>query len=93
MKQGDLLGPELFDFYIAAVMETWRSTSNYELCAFRTRPDFQMTGRRFNAKGDEFTIGDSEYADDTGLAFCSRMDVEEQTPRVMAHFGKWGRFV
>eukprot|EP00966_Prymnesium_polylepis_P132736 3068588-Prymnesium_polylepis.1 len=39
-KQGDLLGPELFDFYTAAIMETWRSTSSYELCTFRTRPDF-----------------------------------------------------
>jgi hypothetical protein len=49
-----------------------------------------MTGRRSNASGDEFTFGDSEYADDTGLAFCSRSDVVEQTPHVMLHFGKWG---
>jgi hypothetical protein len=90
VKQGDLLGPELFDFYIAAVMETWRSSSSYELCVFRTRDDFQMTGRRFDAKGEQFTFGDSEYADDTGLAFCSRADVETQTPRVMVHFTKWG---
>ena len=40
VKQGDLLGPELFDFYIAAVMETWRTTHSYEVCAFRTRDDF-----------------------------------------------------
>ena len=65
-------------------------TSSYELCAFRPRPDFVMTGRRFNVSGDEFTFSDSEYADDTGLAFCSRSDVEEQTPRVMHHFEKWG---
>jgi hypothetical protein len=90
VKQGDLLGPELFDFYIAAIMETWRLTSSYELCTFRSRPDFVMTGRRFNVSGDEFTFSDSEYADDTGLAFCSRSDVEEQTPRVMHHFEKWG---
>ena len=49
-----------------------------------------MTGRRFDAKGEEFTFGDSEYADDTGLAFCSREDVEAQTPRVMVHFADWG---
>ena len=90
VKQGDLLGPELFDFFIAAIMETWRSTSSYELAVFRTCPDFEMTGRRVNAKGDVFTFSDSEYADDTGLCFCSRLDVEEQTPLVMSHFSRWG---
>jgi hypothetical protein len=55
VKQGDLLEPELFDFYIAAIMETWRSSSSYELCVFRTRDDFTMTGRRFDAKGEVFT--------------------------------------
>ena len=43
VKQGDLLGPELFDFYIAAVMESWRATHSYELCAFRSRADFTMS--------------------------------------------------
>ena len=37
VKQGDLLGPELFDFFIAAVMESWRAEHSYELCTFRTR--------------------------------------------------------
>ena len=90
VKQGDLLGPELFDFYIAAIMETWRASSTYELGVFRTRDDFKMTGRRFDTKGDEFTVGDSEYADDTGLLFCSCADVEVQTPHVMQHFTDWG---
>jgi hypothetical protein len=90
VKQGDLLGPILFTFFMAAVMETWRATSSYELPTFRSRPDFQMTGRRSTARGDEFTIGDSEYADDTGMPFCSRRDLDEQTPRVSAHFGRWG---
>ena len=71
-------------------METWRSTSSYELPTFRSRPDFQMTGRRHTARGDEFAIGDSEYADETALPFCSRSDLDEQTPRVIMHFGRWG---
>ena len=37
VKQGDLIGPKLFTFYIAAIMETWRSQHTYELCLFRTR--------------------------------------------------------
>ena len=45
VKQGDLLGPKLFTFYIAAIVETWRSSSSYELCTFRSKPDYIMTGR------------------------------------------------
>ena len=32
VKQGDLLGPELFTFFMAGVMETWRSGHDYEYC-------------------------------------------------------------
>ena len=90
VKQGDLLGPQLFTFFIAAVMETWRSSSTHEFPTFRSRPDYQMTGRRSTARGDEFSISDLEYADDTGLPFCSRSDLDEQTPRVVTHFKRWG---
>ena len=90
MKQGDLLGPELFDFFMAAVMESWRARSSYELCSFRTRRDFQMTGRRHSAAGEEFSIGGLEYADDAGIPFCSRTDAVEQIPLAMRHFGCWG---
>ena len=92
VKQGDLLGPPLFTFYICAIMESWRSEHSYELAVFRSRPDFKMTGRRSTTGGaaDEFAVIDSEYADDTGLPFCSRADAEEQAPNVMSHFGRWG---
>jgi hypothetical protein len=90
VKQGDLGAPKLFTFFIAAVMETWRSEHPYELCIFRTRDEFKMTGRQPTAHGDEFAITDSEYADDTGLPFPSRAVVEEQTPKVIVHFGRWG---
>ena len=90
VKQGDLLGPDLFIFYIAAIMETWKLEHTYELCTFRTAPDFIMTGRRPSARGEEFTVADSEYADDTALPFCSRADVEEYTPKLMKHFERWG---
>ena len=49
-----------------------------------------MTGRISTARGDEFTVGGLEYADDTALPFCSRSDLDEQTPRVVVHFGRWG---
>ena len=90
VKQGDLLGPKLFTFYIAAVMETWRSEHTYDLCIFRTRDDFTMTGRQPTANGDDFSISDSEYADDTGMPFPSRATLDEQTPNVVTHFDRWG---
>ena len=35
-------------------------------------------------------MSDSEYADDTGLEFCSREDVEKYAPLVNDHFRKFG---
>ena len=71
-------------------METWRLTHDYDLCAFRSRDDFTMTGRSPSALGDEFTLNDSEYADDTAMPFPSRAVAEEQAPKVVAHFARWG---
>jgi len=90
VKQGDLLGPGLFIFYICAIMEAWRAEDTYDLCIFRSRDDYTMTGRQPTAHGDDFAIVDSEYADDTALPFASRKDVEEQTPKVLKHFKRWG---
>ncbi|EOD18415.1 hypothetical protein EMIHUDRAFT_196668 [Emiliania huxleyi CCMP1516] len=53
--------------------------------------DFVLTGRRPSTVGDvEFSLRDSMYADDAGLAFCSRRGVEVETPKVVAHFARWG---
>ena len=92
VKQGSNEGPDLFIFYIAAIMETWRSEHSYDLCLMRSREDLQLTGRSRHAGGaaDEFAVVDSEYADDTALAFCSRADVAAQAPNVMLHFERWG---
>ena len=92
VKQGDLLGPILFTFYIAAIMITWRAEHSYEACLYRSRPDHRMTGRRptTGSAADELTIIDSEYADDTGMPFPSRKILEEQAPKVYAHFERWG---
>ena len=91
VKQGDLLGPDLFIFFMAAVMKTWRSTHDYDLCTVRCNADFQLTGRRPTMKGDlDFGVGDSEYADDTAFAFTSREDCARMTPAVVKHFARWG---
>ena len=98
VKQGDLLGPQLFLFLICAIMQTWRKLHNhlYDMCTFRTKMDSVVGGRRWSTGGKsgkgctEFRMSDSEYADDTGLMFCSRADVERMAPLVIAHFRRWG---
>jgi len=94
VKQGDVLGPVLFVLYMAAVMMSWRSQHNdkEKLCVFHSKPDSVMHGRsvKSGAAKDQFTVQDSEYADDTGLFFPSRAAIAEATPLVYVHFGLWG---
>ena len=44
VKQGDILGPLLFLFYLAAVMTTWRNIHKRPLCVFYTKMDDALTG-------------------------------------------------
>jgi len=98
VKQGDLLGPELFTFYMSAVLETWRSLHSYDLCIMRSKEDFILTGRNHKTGGKnlngkrftEFAVSDSEYADDTAIPFTSRSDAEIFIPLLMEHFRRWG---
>ena len=92
VKQGDLLGPELFTFFMEAVMKTWRSEhrEEYEPCLFRTKPDLKLTSRTYTTRGEEFSVLDSEYADDTAVIFSSREDTERMTPKLINHFARWG---
>ena len=91
VKQGDLLGPELFTFFQAAVMITWRKAHSYPLCMFNVKADFVLSGRRIAERADgQLAVYDSLYADDAGLLFPSRKVLEEQAPAVVAHFARWG---
>ena len=90
VKQGDVLGPILFTFYLAAIIITWRVVHSRPLCMFRTNSDFVMTGRNIDAQGDDFDIPDSEYADDTAVLFTSRESLEEATPLMIVHFARFG---
>ena len=91
VKQGDVLGPDLFIFFMAAVLKTWRSHSSYKLCTVRCKADFRLTGRKPATKGDmEIAVSDSEYADDTAFTFDSREECAKMTPLIIKHFARWG---
>ena len=100
VKQGDLLGPELFVIFMAGVMETWRPGHDCEYCTLRTREDFIVTGRNPNPGGKnvygkqytEFAVSDSEYTDDTAIPFCNRADAVKYTRRyswIIFDVGAW----
>ena len=90
VKQGDVLGPILFNFYIAAIMITWRKSTSVNACVFKTSQDFRLTGRNPNNLGTLFYFRDSSYADDTAVAFTSRVDTDKGTCELINHFSKWG---
>ena len=89
VKQGDILGPLLFTFYIAAMIETWKASCDIPFCVFRSKDDFTMTGRKTNTNGEDFELLDSEYADDTALIFDSRRNIVRGSISVVRHFDRF----
>ena len=91
VKQGDILGPRLFNLFMYAVMLTWHYLDNYPLCIFHSKPDFILTGRSYCALGGTvFSFSDSQYADDTAILFTSRETLEQLSPLLIAHFARFG---
>ena len=91
VKQGDLLGPDLFIFLICAIMESWHAEHTYPMCEMRTARDFVISGRQrpATARGEDFSVPDSEYADDTALPFPARCVLEKMVLLLMEHFERW----
>lgn len=90
VKQGDILGPLLFTFYITAMIETWKLSCDIPFCVFRTKKDYVMTGRRITTKGEDFELPDSEYADDTALLFESRYHIQQGSISIIKHSDRFG---
>ena len=91
VKQGDILGPRLFNLFIYAIMLTWPLLDSRKLCVFNTKRDLILSGRSYRARnGQEFNLPDSQYADDIALLFTSRESLEESTPLMITHFAKFG---
>ena len=90
VKQRDVLGPILFNFYIAVIMSFWRKLYGSELCLFRSKEDFFMTSRKPTTADEEFPLLDSEYADGTGVLFPTRHSLATETPKLNYHFERFG---
>jgi hypothetical protein len=91
VKQGDVLGPDLFIFFMAPVLKPWRSFSSYKLCTVRCKVDFQLTRRKPATKGDmKINISDWEYANDTAFNFEYRDECIKVIPLIIKHLARWG---
>ena len=90
VKQGDILGPVLFIIFICGIMMAWRQKTDCPALIFFSRPDDVLTGRRYNAGGDQFEVSDSEYADDTAVLFDSRFSTVKYSPLLVKHFAEYG---
>ena len=84
------MDPMLFTIFIAATMITWRKMYDRPLCIFTTKKDFILTGGRSTTKRIDFSLRDSEYADDTAVLFDSRETLETFSPLLINHFEKFG---
>ena len=52
VKQGDILGPVLFNFIICAVMMVWKEMREQEgRCEFKTKSDAVLVGRSWKQSG------------------------------------------
>ena len=90
VKQGDILGPVLFIIFICGIMMAWRQKTDCPALIFFSRPDDVLTGRQYNAEGDQFYLNDSEYADDTAVLYDSRSTTEKYSPLLVQHFAEYG---
>ena len=103
VKQGDLLEPELFTYFMWQGwwrQQTWRSGHDYEYCTVYVENKGRLRahgGRNPNTGGKnvfgkqyyDFAVSDSEYADDTAIPFwCNQADAEKYARRY-----SWNIFV
>jgi hypothetical protein len=93
VKQGDTLAPILFLFVIQAAMETLEPVfgeHGIKVPTFRTADDDVLTGRKTGEAGETFTFGKGLYADDAGLLFETRADLELGARLLKQHLTRFG---
>jgi hypothetical protein len=93
VKQGDTLAPILFLFVMQAAMETLEPIfveCGIEKPAFLTTEDDVISGRKVGTAGEIFHLWAALYADDAGLLFSSRADLERGARLLKQHLARFG---
>ena len=95
VKQGDLLGPILFNFHVAGAMMAWQQERQSVPPVFQTKEDCVLDGRewRKEVNSESLEVADTLYADDTGEFFKTRADAVQDVPLLVKFLAKFGLFV
>ena len=95
VKQGDLLGPILFNFHVAGAMMAWQQERQSVPPVFQTKEDCVLDGRewRKEVESEPLEVPDTLYADDTGEFFKTRADAVQDVPLLVEFLAKFGLFV
>ena len=72
------------------MMITWKVDCDIPACAFKTKMDVILTGRSYQAYGEEFPLLDSKYSDDTAVLFDLREHLADGVYSIMSHFTRFG---
>ena len=80
-QAGRLAGANPLHLLHRAIMETWRSEHTYDLCLFRSRDDFEMTGRPPTAPATTSPSPTRSTRTTQGCPSLRARTCEEQTPR------------
>jgi hypothetical protein len=93
VKQGDTLAAILFLFVVQASMETLEpvfEAAGIEKLEFQTKPDGVIAGRKHSEEGGvTFQFWASLYADDAGLPFTTRADLELGARLLKKHLSRF----
>jgi hypothetical protein len=92
VKQGDILGPVLFNFIICAVMMVWKQVRDQEgRCGFRTKDDAVLVGRNWKEGGGvQLEADEGLYADDTQVMWGTRAWLTREAPILFGIFADFG---
>ena len=97
VKQGDVLAPILFLFFIQAAVTTMTNAPEWTFercrfnCSHRDQPPDLNNGRRTVKEGDEtFEMIMSLYADDAAFIFTTRDDLVNATTFINSHLKRFG---
>ena len=96
VRQGDILGPPLFNLYMVAVMLTWekvKEEAGADHCTLLTDftgNNWALSGIPSKTVGDEITVDHNLYADDTAMNENTKADLVTDSRLLAKHLVKFG---